>query len=163
MDQQEDQQEAPPSHPAKPTWPETFFGMMDEISRRSDDARTKLGAIITDQKNRIVSVGYNGLPRGVLYRPERVSGPGKYPWMVHAELNAILNSMGKSLEGCTLYIPIMPCSTCAGAICQVGIKRVILHRQKSEDYEKAPGHHMQSRDVVLTMFQEAGVSLEYYG
>ncbi|MGL4990001.1 MAG: deoxycytidylate deaminase [Sarcina sp.] len=113
-------------------------------SKRSKDPNTQVGACIVDSHNKIVGIGYNGFPIGCSDSdfPWENSGDfldTKYPYTCHAELNAILNSSGKELEGCTLYATLFPCNECAKAIIQSGIKRVIYlsDKYKETDIVKA--------------------------
>lgn len=140
----------------KPSWEATFFEICEVLARRSDDPRTKLGCVIVDEKNRIVSLGYNGLPRGFEPTEERTTAPDKYRWMVHAEQNTILNARG-SVEGCTLYVPILPCPVCANTIIQAGIKMVVMKTAAIEEYSKNPGPHMDHAQETLGKFRAAGV------
>jgi dCMP deaminase len=105
------------------SWDE-YFGLLTQvIALRSDDENTKIGAIIVDHKNRIVSTGYNGTPRGTDLPKTR---PEKYPYMVHAEENAMLFAQG-DLHGCRIYVLGMtPCNVCARMMLQKGIEEVII-------------------------------------
>lgn len=107
-------------------WDKRFLRLAREISSWSKDPSTKVGAVIVDDNNRIISVGYNGFPQGVEDSEERLlDRQKKYDIIVHGEMNAILFA-NKSLVGCTLYTwPFEPCSKCAGVIIQSGIKRVV--------------------------------------
>ena len=111
-------------------WDEYFMGIAVLSSLRSKDPNTKVGACIVDKDHKVVSIGYNGMPRGV--DENKVSwnrGEGldsKYLYVCHAEFNAILNTRnGAALEGCTLYVTLFPCNECAKAIIQKGIKEVV--------------------------------------
>ena len=105
------------------TWDEYFGALVQVIAMRSDDENTKIGAVIVDKKNRIISTGYNGTPRGTDLPKTR---PEKYPFMVHAEENAMLFSQG-DLTGCRIYVLGMtPCNVCARMMLQMGIEEVIV-------------------------------------
>ena len=116
----------------KPTWDDTFFALMEVISLRSDDQRTKVGCVIVREDNTVVSLGYNGAPRGV--DNARVGIPldqdqsVKYPFVEHADRNAIFNAhrVGVSVFGCTMYLPWLPCAECSRAIIQSGIAQVVV-------------------------------------
>lgn len=97
------------------------------VSGWSKDPSTRVGAVITDGRHRVLGLGYNGFPRGVRDEAARlVDREQKYPLTVHAELNAILNCSRRDLAGCTLYtIPRPPCPGCAAAIVQAGVQRVV--------------------------------------
>lgn len=106
-------------------WDRRFLELASVVGSWSKDPSTKVGAVIVNENKQIVSMGYNGFPRGVKddYRLE--DRETKYNLIVHAEANAIIHAKD-SLEGCTIYTdPFMPCSKCAGLIIQSGIKRVV--------------------------------------
>ncbi len=126
-------------------------------AKRSKDPSTQVGACIVDSKNnRILSVGYNGFPTGCSDDEFPWSREGdiistKYPYVVHAELNAILNNRGVSLEGSKIYTALFPCNECAKAIIQSGITEVVYLSDKYAD-----------TDVVKAskrMLINAGISL----
>lgn len=103
--------------------------------RRSKDPNTQVGACIVNQQNKIVGAGYNGLPIGCSDEdfPWEKQGPfldTKYPYVCHAELNAILNNIGMNLLGCRIYTALFPCNECSKAIIQSGIKEVIYLSDK---------------------------------
>ena len=123
---------------AKLTWDEYFMAMAKLSALRSKDPNTKVGACIVDQDHKVVSNGYNGMPRGI--DETKVSwnkGEGldsKYLYVCHAEFNAILNTRnGSALKGCTLYVTLFPCNECAKAIIQTGIKEVVYQCDKYHD------------------------------
>ena len=103
--------------------------------RRSKDPGTQVGACIVSRQNKIVGAGYNGLPIGCLDEdfPWEKTGDflrTKYPYVCHAELNAILNNIGMDLSGCRIYTALFPCNECSKAIIQAGIKEVIYLSDK---------------------------------
>ena len=119
------------------SWDEYFISLAHLSAFRSKDPNTQVGAVIVDEKNRIVSIGYNGMPRGCKdnrFPWEREGGflDTKYAFVVHAELNAILNS-GRPVENCTIYVSLFPCNECAKAIIQSGIKSVVYESDKYAD------------------------------
>ncbi len=137
------------------TWDEYFMGLAHLSALRSKDPSTQVGAAIVDENHRVVSVGYNGFPKGCdddEYPWDREGGvlDTKYAFVVHAELNAILNSP-RSVQGCTIYVSLFPCNECAKAIIQSGIKRVVY---ESDKYAKTEGVLASKR-----MFKSAGVEL----
>lgn len=136
------------------TWDEYFMGIAMLSARRSKDPSTQVGACIVNNRNKIMSVGYNGFPLGCSDDdfPWERSGDDyetKYPYVCHAELNAILNNGGSSLEGCKIYVALFPCNECAKAIIQSGIKEVIY---LSDKYADTVGTRASKR-----MFDAAGV------
>lgn len=120
------------------SWDEYFMGIAMLSSYRSKDPNTQVGACIVNDRNKIMSVGYNGLPSGCNddeFPWERTGDEfdTKYPYVCHAELNAILNSGGANLEGCKVYVALFPCNECAKAIIQCGIKEVLYLSDKYAD------------------------------
>ena len=110
------------------SWDEYFMGIAMLAARRSKDPNTQVGACIVSQDNIILSTGYNGMPKGCSddeYPWEREGIDTKYPYVVHAELNAILNAPGRDLHGSRLYVALFPCNECAKAIIQSGVKEVL--------------------------------------
>ena len=120
-------------------WDEYFMGVAILASQRSKDPNTQVGACIVNDDNKIMSVGYNGFPRGCSddeFPWERDGGlesETKYPYVCHAELNAILNAGGNSLNGCRIYVALFPCNECAKAIIQSGIKTLVYADDKYEN------------------------------
>lgn len=118
------------------TWDEYFLGVAMLAARRSKDPNTQVGACIVSPDNIIISTGYNGLPNGCSddeYPWAREGEQTKYPYVVHAELNAILNANGRDLRGSRLYVALFPCNECAKAIIQSGIKEIIYYSDKYHD------------------------------
>lgn len=110
------------------SWDEYFMGVALLAAKRSKDPNTQVGACIVDGNNIILSTGYNGFPYGCsddVFSWEREGEDTKYQYVVHAELNAILNARGKNLKGAKLYVDLFPCNECAKAIIQSGISEVI--------------------------------------
>ena len=100
------------------SWDEYFMGIAMLAAKRSKDPNTQVGACIVSQDNIIISTGYNGMPKGCSddeYPWEREGAQTKYPYVVHAELNAILNANGRDLRGSKLYVALFPCNECAKA------------------------------------------------
>ncbi len=122
------------------TWDEYFMGVALLSARRSKDPNTQVGACIVNHQHKIVGAGYNGLPIGCSDEdfPWEKTGAflnTKYPYVCHAELNAILNNIGISLAGCRIYTALFPCNECSKAIIQSGIKEVIFLSDKYEGTE----------------------------
>ena len=121
------------------TWDEYFMGVARLSARRSKDPNTQVGCCIVSQDNKILSMGYNGLPTGcsddVFPWAREGEDPleTKYPYVTHSELNAILNYRGGSLEGAKLYVSLFPCNECAKAIIQAGITTVVYGEDKYPD------------------------------
>lgn len=116
------------------SWDEYFMGVALLSGKRSKDPATQVGACIVTEDNKIVGVGYNGFPYGCSddefpWNKTNEWKDSKYPYVCHAELNAILNST-KDLKGCRIYVSLFPCNECAKAIIQSGIKEVIYISDK---------------------------------
>ena len=120
------------------SWDEYFMGIAMLAARRSKDPSTQVGACIVSQDNIIISTGYNGMPKGCSDDafPWERSGSDldtKYPYVVHAELNAILNANGRDLRDSRIYVALFPCNECAKAIIQSGVKEVLYLSDKYKD------------------------------
>lgn len=138
------------------SWDEYFMGVALLASCRSKDPNTQVGACIVSPENIILSTGYNGFPVGCSddeYPWEREGEQTKYPYVVHAELNAILNASGKSLRNARLYVDLFPCNECAKAIIQSGIREVIY---LSDKYAETPATLASKR-----MLRSAGVTVRH--
>lgn len=140
------------------SWDEYFMGVAILASKRSKDPNTQVGACIVDNNNIILSTGYNGFPYGCSdddYSWEREGEDTKYKYVVHAELNAILNARGKDLKGTKLYVDLFPCNECAKAIIQSGISEVIYNYDKYAQLPEtiASRRMLQSAGVKLTQFK----------
>jgi dCMP deaminase len=143
-----------------PDWDSYYLDICRVVAKRSKDPDTQLGAVIVGPAKEIRSTGYNSLPRHIRDDiEERKQRPTKYLWMEHAERNAIYNAArcGTPLEGCTLYVELMPCMDCARAIVQAGIVEVIVDSERMARYdsEKYNPHF----DNVRVLFEEAGVRM----
>ena len=120
-------------------WDEYFMGIALLSAKRSKDPSTQVGACIVSEENKIVGIGYNGFPIGCDDDNLPWGNKGefvdtKYPYVCHAELNAILNST-KNLKDCRIYVALFPCNECAKAIVQSGIKKVIYLSDKYNGVE----------------------------
>lgn len=120
-------------------WDEYFMGLAFLSAERSKDPSTQVGACIVSEEKNILSIGYNGLPRGCnddefpWERNDPDAAKNKYAYVAHAELNAITNSQGKSLKNSTIYVTLFPCNECAKLIIQSGIKQIIYASDKYAD------------------------------
>ena len=133
-------------------WDEYFMGIAMLAARRSKDPSTQVGACIVSPDNIIISTGYNGMPKGCSddeFPWDRTGEETKYPYVVHAELNAILNANGRDLRGSRLYVALFPCNECAKAIIQSGVAEVVY---LSDKYDGTPMNVASKR-----MLDAAGV------
>ncbi|WP_440053337.1 deoxycytidylate deaminase [Pseudoalteromonas sp. T1lg65] len=141
------------------SWHSMFMGVALLASARSKDSRTRNGACIVTSDKKIVGVGYNGLPRGCNdndegYWHDDDTDPlySRHSYIVHAEVNAILNCTTLPLTGATIYTTQFPCPSCAQSIIQTGIKEVIFLNKKT--------HHERKISAVEKMFLDADIKLE---
>lgn len=140
------------------SWDEYFMGVAKLSGMRSKDPNTQVGACIVSEDNKILSMGYNGFPKGCSddefpwNRENENPVENKYFYSTHSELNAILNYRGGSLEGAKLYVSLFPCNECAKAIIQAGIKTIVYD---SDKYDGTPAVIASKR-----MLDAAGV--RYY-
>lgn len=137
------------------SWDEYFMGVAILSAKRSKDPNTQVGACIVNKKNRIVGTGYNGLPSGCSDDDFPWDKQGefletKYPYVCHAELNAILNNIGMDLAGCRIYTALFPCNECSKAIIQSGISEVVYLSDKYEasDSAKASKRMLENAGVL---------------
>lgn len=140
-------------------WDEYFMGIAAFSALRSKDPNSQVGACIVSEENKILSVGYNGFPIGCSDEKFPWGREGepiktKYPYVVHSELNAILNYRGGSLYGTKIYVTLFPCNECAKAIIQAGIKTVIYDCDK---YDGTP-MNLVSKELLKT----AGINVIKY-
>lgn len=118
------------------SWDEYFMGIALLSAQRSKDSNTQVGACIVNRENKILSLGYNGMPIGCdddeMPWEREAENPidTKYMYVCHAELNAILNRSSGSLDGAKLYVTLFPCNECAKAIIQSGIREVVYMSDK---------------------------------
>lgn len=142
------------------SWDEYFMGIALLSSMRSKDPNTRVGACIVNNDNHIVSIGYNGLPVGCSDDEYPWGNQGeqldtKYPYVCHAELNAILNTRSP-LKGCRIYTALFPCNECTKAIIQAGIEEVIYMSDKYHDTDmcKASRAMLKSAGVVFREYEK---------
>ena len=124
------------------TWDEYFIALAKLTAMRSKDPSTQVGACIVSADNRILSVGYNGAPNGFdddnfPWNRQGENLETKYPYVCHAEMNAVLNYRGtrKDFENARIYVDLFPCNECAKIIIQSGIKEVVYLSNKYKDSE----------------------------
>lgn len=156
------------------SWDDYFMGIALLAGKRSKDPSTQVGACIVSgsgaidlNQNTILSVGYNGLPLGCSDDEFPWERQGdflntKYPFVVHAELNAILNARGKSLVGAKIYVALFPCNECSKAIIQSGIREVIYLSDKYADTDavKASKRMFQAANVTFRKLETETKKIE---
>ena len=135
-------------------WNQRFMDLAYHVAGWSKDPSTKVGAVIVNEKEQVLSMGYNGFPRGVYDCEERYNDrPTKLLFVAHAERNALDNTY-TDVNGATLYSTLFPCSDCAKGIIQRGIKRVVTSKDWYDHQAK-----IFSFDITETMFKEADVEV----
>ena len=148
-------------------WDEYFMGIALLSGERSKDPSSQVGACIVSEDNKILSMGYNGFPIGcsddkVSWEREGEFVDTKYPYVCHAELNAILNYTGSSLRGSKAYVTLFPCNECAKAIIQCGIKEIIYMNDKYADTDsvKVSKKMFDMCNVKYTQYEPTGKRIE---
>ena len=136
------------------SWDEYFMGIALLSGQRSKDPNSQIGACIVNTKNKIVGVGYNGFPIGcsdenLPWKREGNYLDTKYPYVCHAELNAIINATSRDLFRCKIYVSLFPCNECAKVIIQSGICEIIYLSDKYKDTESVKASKI--------LFNEAGI------
>lgn len=153
------------------SWDEYFMGVALLSAKRSKDPSTQVGACIADAENHVVALGYNGFPLGCSDddfpwdRAADDSYDTKYPYVVHAELNAVLNKNCNNLKGCRIYVGLFPCNECAKVIIQSGIREVIYISDKYKDTSsvKSSKRMFDASGVVYRQFDStlSGLSVSF--
>ena len=145
------------------SWDEYFMGIAILSAQRSKDPSTQVGACIVSSENKILSVGYNGMPRNCdddVYPWDREGDElnTKYMFVCHAELNAILNYSGSNLKGSKVYVTLFPCNECAKALIQSGVSEVIYYSDKySDSFSTLAAKRMfESAGIKMTAYKESG-------
>ena len=151
------------------SWDEYFMGVAILSGMRSKDPNSQVGCCIVSQENKILSMGYNGFPKGCSDdefpwdRDCEDPLETKYPYVAHSELNAILNYSGGSLAGAKLYVSLFPCNECAKAIIQCGIKEVIYDSDKYADTPAtiASKRMLNAAGVRYRQYQRTGREIKF--
>lgn len=135
-------------------WDLRFLRMAKEVSTWSKDPSTQVGSVMVDMRNRVLGLGYNGLPRGIEDTAERLNDKEtKYALTVHAEVNCLLNSQKPDGGYSKLYCTEVPCCECAKLIAQTNVDYVVAFDPRPEFYER----WKKSFDLTKLIFQEAGI------
>ena len=144
-------------------WDRNFLELAMTVSSFSKDPSTKVGAIIVDEDNRVVSIGFNGFPKGIKDDHRLSDRDMKYKMVVHAEMNALLFA-NRSVKGCTIYTwPLMPCCRCASSIIQAGISRVVSVENKDQRWADSfrLSHDMFTEARIPIVLANASESKKY--
>lgn len=136
-------------------WDIRFLDLAKLVSTWSKDPSTKIGAVITDRDNKIVSLGYNGFPKKLADDDRLNDRETKYKIIIHGEMNAIL-SASRPLDECTLYTyPFMPCPRCASMVIQTGISRIVSYKNTNERWA-------EEFKLSLDLFKESNIEYTEY-
>lgn len=146
------------------SWDEFFMGLASMAALRSKDPSSQVGACIADKNKKVVSIGYNGMPRHcpenkLTWNKREGTLDCKYLYVCHAEFNAILNAK-EPLDGCTIYVNLFPCNECAKAIIQVGIKEVVYASDKYANLvsTKASKKLLKLAGVKIRKFKDRSIT-----
>jgi len=136
-------------------WQSRFFGIAEEVAQWSEYPGTKVGAVIVGSKKQVISLGYNGCPRGVEASEARLSNENKYFYVEHAERNSLYNALrnGSSVEGASIFTTHFPCADCSRAIIQSGIIKVFYDKKLTTEQWKS------SNFASETMLSEAKIEI----
>ena len=150
---------------SNPSWDEYFIRLAEQVSTKSNDRSTKVGAVIVGPRNEVRSTGYNNFPAGVKDGvEERYKRPQKYEWTEHAERNAIFTAArhGAQVGGCRLYLNFfpLPCVRCARAIINAGIVEIVGPERQ---FSGAGEHWEDEFERTIEMLDEAGVKRRSVG
>lgn len=148
------------------SWDKYFMGVALLSAMRSKDPNTQVGACIVNKQKRIVGIGYNGFPFGCDDDSFPWDNSGdflntKYPYVVHAEPNAILNSI-TSLDGCCIYVTLFPCHECVKLLIQSGIKEIIYMDDKYEGTEsdQAAKKMLNAANISFRKMEKVKINFE---
>ena len=137
------------------SWDEYLMSLAFLSALRSKDPSTQVGAALVDNQNKIVGIGYNGFPRGcpddkLPWTRDGAFGANKYAYVVHAEVNAVLNSSATQHTRC--YTTLFPCNECAKVLIQAGVQEVIYHEERENDGTKASRRMFELAGVQTRQF-----------
>lgn len=139
----------------RPNWTDYFLGLAKVVSQRSHDTQTQHGCVITDRQHRILSLGYNGFPRNLLDQQLPNTRPDKYPWMIHAERNALSNCSIRPENGIA-YVTGQCCNDCIMALWQEGVREVVMMKNH--------GTHLfdeKQQEIFDNFIRLSGMQIQY--
>lgn len=149
------------------SWDDYFIGVAKLSAMRSKDPSTQVGACIVNNQKRIIAIGYNGLPFGMdddyfSWSKEGVFKDTKYPYVVHAEANAILNAT-TSLQGASLYVTLFPCNECMKLIVQSGIKEIVYvsNKDHGKDFNQVSEQMMKQAKITARQINPSRIEINY--
>jgi dCMP deaminase len=135
------------------TWKKRFLRLAKEVASWSKDPTTKVGSVAVTKAKRIAGLGYNGPPTGVADTPERFERPAKYLYTCHSEQSLVATAARQVLEGTTVFVTHLPCSTCAALLINAGVAKIVVGDGTTSMPE-------EEFEVAQIMLAEAGVQLE---
>ncbi len=143
------------------TWDDLYLEMVYLVASKSEDPRCHIGAVIVSENNELISIGYNGLPRGVRHTRDKNIKPGKFYFFEHAERNAIYNALRNNIStiNSKIYTNGIPCADCARAIIQTGIKLVIIDIDWPTTNSEYWKNHFTATKIL---FGETGVEMRFH-
>jgi dCMP deaminase len=141
-------------------WDNRWMKMVDLVSTFSEDTSTKMGCVVVSKSNDLLSIGWNGLPRGIKNTPNKNIRPVKYKYFEHAERNTIYNSSrnGIPLKDSIIYISCLSCCDCTRSIIQSGIKKIVIRKNNDPEFEKRWSEDFK---ISKSMLKEAGIKISY--
>jgi dCMP deaminase len=134
-------------------WDLRFLELARNVAQWSKDLTTKVGAVAVSKHRSVMETGYNGLARGVDDRPERLERPAKYIWTAHAEENLITHAARRHLEGTTVYVTHLCCSTCARMLINAGVAKIVIGSARAKSMPP------EQFEAAYSMLKEAGVPI----
>lgn len=146
------------------SWDEYFMSIALLSAQRSKDPSTQVGACVANEQNKIVGVGYNGFPRGcsdddLPWQRQGKFLDTKYPYVCHAELNAVLNAISTDLRNCRIYVGLFPCNECTKVIMQAGIIEIIYLSDKYGDSDQVRASKRMLQQSSLISYRRLETSL----
>lgn len=132
-------------------WEKRFMDLAHNVAQWSKDLSTKVGAVAVSKHNSVMETGFNGIARGVQDLPERLERPAKYIWTAHAEENLVTHAARRHLEGSTVYVTHLCCSTCARMLINAGVAKIVAGTGRVRNMP--PEQFIAAK----TMLAEAGV------
>jgi dCMP deaminase len=134
-------------------WEKRFMDLAHNVAQWSKDLNTKVGAVAVSKHNSVMETGFNGIARGVQDLPERLERPAKYIWTAHAEENLVTHAARRHLEGTTVYVTHLCCSTCARMLINAGVAKIVVGTGRVRNMPA------EQFIAATTMLAEAGVEL----
>ena len=147
----------------RPDWDHYFLGLAFLVSSRSKDAQTKHGTVIVDINNIILGTGYNSFIKGINDASLPAIRPNKYPFMIHSELNAILNCrvLPREAGGGTAYVTGKCCNHCLQSLIQAGLTRIVMSDRKGSQLEDEASLNISNQIIQLSKIRIDTISFNF--